>query len=183
MSSVRNKRAQHGGEHRAGLYSNQRGKPMIADERWSPFETAVAMITAPAWVLVYFARLGCRKVVEACRFCGNSPAGRVSAAQESRVARPSTFRRRPHCERRGFTWAVLVLHSGPHARTIRYVRPPPSRSLGAPHPWPRVQPPRVGGPEMRRRRQRRLACRSLPVASPSDKRGTPLSNWGGCRAR
>jgi hypothetical protein len=38
---------------------------MIADERWSPFETAVAMITAPAWVPVYFACLGCRKVVKA----------------------------------------------------------------------------------------------------------------------
>ena len=86
-------------------------------------------------------------------------------------------------EWRGFTWAVLASHSGPHARTIWYVRPLPSRSLGAPHPWPRVQLHQVAGPEMRRRRQRRLASRSLSVASPSDKRGTPLSNWGGCWAR
>ena len=38
---------------------------MIADDRWSPLETAVAMITAPAWVPVYFAWVGCRKAAEA----------------------------------------------------------------------------------------------------------------------
>jgi hypothetical protein len=86
-------------------------------------------------------------------------------------------------ERRGFTWAVQASHSGPHAGTIWYVRPLPSRSLGAPHPWPRVQPPRVAAHGMHRRRQRRLASRSLPVASRSDKRGTPLSNSGASRAR
>ena len=38
---------------------------MIADERDTPFETAVKMITAPAWVPLYFAWVGCRKAAEA----------------------------------------------------------------------------------------------------------------------
>jgi hypothetical protein len=38
---------------------------MIADDRETAFETAVKMITAPVWVPVYFAFLGCRKAVEA----------------------------------------------------------------------------------------------------------------------
>ena len=38
---------------------------MIADERDTPFETAVKMITAPAWVPVYFAWVGYRKAAEA----------------------------------------------------------------------------------------------------------------------
>jgi hypothetical protein len=33
----------------------------------TPFETAVAMITAPVWVPVYFVWVGCRKAVEAWR--------------------------------------------------------------------------------------------------------------------
>jgi len=86
-------------------------------------------------------------------------------------------------ERRGFTWAVQASHSGSHARTIWCVRLLPNRSLGAPHPSPRVQPPRVARFETRRRRQRRLASRFLLIASPSGKRGTPLSNWAAYRAR
>jgi hypothetical protein len=38
---------------------------MIADDRDTPFETAVKMITAPAWVPLYFAWVGCRKAAEA----------------------------------------------------------------------------------------------------------------------
>jgi hypothetical protein len=38
---------------------------MIADDRDTPFETAVKMITAPAWVPVYFAWVGCRKAAKA----------------------------------------------------------------------------------------------------------------------
>ena len=38
---------------------------MIADDEWSPLETAVAIIAAPAWVPVYFAWVGCRKAAEA----------------------------------------------------------------------------------------------------------------------
>jgi hypothetical protein len=38
---------------------------MIADERETAFETAVKMLTAPAWVPVYFAWVGCRKVATA----------------------------------------------------------------------------------------------------------------------
>ena len=49
----------------AGLYSNQRMDSTIADDRDTPFETAVKMITAPAWVPVYFAWVGCRKAAEA----------------------------------------------------------------------------------------------------------------------
>jgi hypothetical protein len=37
---------------------------MIADDRDTPFETAVKMITAPAWVPLYFAWVGCRKAAE-----------------------------------------------------------------------------------------------------------------------
>ena len=38
---------------------------MIADDEWSPLETAVQIIAAPAWVPVYFAWVGCRKAAEA----------------------------------------------------------------------------------------------------------------------
>ncbi len=38
---------------------------MIADERETPLEVAVKMITAPVWVPIYFAYVGCRKVAEA----------------------------------------------------------------------------------------------------------------------
>jgi hypothetical protein len=38
---------------------------MIADYEDTPFETAVKMITAPAWVPLYFAWVGCRKAAEA----------------------------------------------------------------------------------------------------------------------
>jgi hypothetical protein len=38
---------------------------MIADDRDTPFETAVKMITAPAWIPIYFAWVGCRKAAEA----------------------------------------------------------------------------------------------------------------------
>jgi hypothetical protein len=38
---------------------------MIADDRETAFETAVKMLTAPAWVPVYFAYLGCRKAAKA----------------------------------------------------------------------------------------------------------------------
>jgi hypothetical protein len=38
---------------------------MIADERETAFETAVKMLTAPAWVPIYFAWVGCRKAAKA----------------------------------------------------------------------------------------------------------------------
>jgi len=38
---------------------------MIADEREGPIETAFKMITAPVWVPIYFAYVGCRKLAEA----------------------------------------------------------------------------------------------------------------------
>ena len=38
---------------------------MIADDRETAFETAVKMLTAPAWVPVYFAWVGCRKAAKA----------------------------------------------------------------------------------------------------------------------
>jgi hypothetical protein len=38
---------------------------MIADERLSPFERAVAMVTAPVWVPIYFGYVGCRKAAKA----------------------------------------------------------------------------------------------------------------------
>ena len=38
---------------------------MIADERETAFETAVKMLTAPAWVPVYLAWVGCRKAAKA----------------------------------------------------------------------------------------------------------------------
>jgi len=38
---------------------------MIADDREGPIETALKMITAPAWVPLYFAWVGCRKAAEA----------------------------------------------------------------------------------------------------------------------
>ena len=38
---------------------------MIADDRESPLEIAVKMLTAPVWVPIYFAYLGCRKATEA----------------------------------------------------------------------------------------------------------------------
>jgi hypothetical protein len=38
---------------------------MIANDRESPLEVAVKMITAPVWVPIYFAWVGCRKAAEA----------------------------------------------------------------------------------------------------------------------
>ena len=38
---------------------------MIADYEDTAFEAAVKLITAPAWVPLYFAWVGCRKAVEA----------------------------------------------------------------------------------------------------------------------
>jgi hypothetical protein len=38
---------------------------MIADESEGPIEIAFKMLTAPAWVPVYFAWVGCRKVAKA----------------------------------------------------------------------------------------------------------------------
>ena len=38
---------------------------MIADEREGPIETAFKMLTAPVWVPIYFAYVGCRKLAEA----------------------------------------------------------------------------------------------------------------------
>ena len=38
---------------------------MIADEREGPIETAFKMITAPVWVPIYLAYVGCRKLAEA----------------------------------------------------------------------------------------------------------------------
>jgi hypothetical protein len=38
---------------------------MIADDRDSPFETVLKVVTAPAWVPVYFAWVGCCKAAEA----------------------------------------------------------------------------------------------------------------------
>ena len=38
---------------------------MIADNREGPLEVAVKMITAPVWVPIYFAYVGCRKAAEA----------------------------------------------------------------------------------------------------------------------
>ena len=33
---------------------------MIANDKESPLEVAVKMFTAPVWVPIYFARVGCR---------------------------------------------------------------------------------------------------------------------------
>ena len=38
---------------------------MIADDREGPIETALKMITAPVWVPIYLAYVGCRKLAEA----------------------------------------------------------------------------------------------------------------------
>ena len=38
---------------------------MIANDKESPLEVAVKMITAPDWVPIYFAYVGCRKAAEA----------------------------------------------------------------------------------------------------------------------
>lgn len=38
---------------------------MIADDRCGPLETAIKMITAPAWVPIYFGVLGCRWLYQA----------------------------------------------------------------------------------------------------------------------
>ncbi len=38
---------------------------MIADNRETAFEVAVKMITAPVWVPIYLAYVGCRRVAEA----------------------------------------------------------------------------------------------------------------------
>ena len=38
---------------------------MIADESEGPIETAFKMMTAPVWVPIYFAYVGCRKLAEA----------------------------------------------------------------------------------------------------------------------
>ena len=38
---------------------------MIANDKQSPLEVAVKMITAPVWVPIYFAYVGCRKAAEA----------------------------------------------------------------------------------------------------------------------
>jgi hypothetical protein len=37
---------------------------MIADDRETTLEVALKLITAPAWVPLYFARVGCRKAAE-----------------------------------------------------------------------------------------------------------------------
>lgn len=38
---------------------------MIADDRWSPFEAAVAMITSPVWVPIYLIGVGLGKLGKA----------------------------------------------------------------------------------------------------------------------
>ena len=38
---------------------------MIADDRETKLEVALKLITAPAWVPIYFAYVGCRRVAEA----------------------------------------------------------------------------------------------------------------------
>ena len=38
---------------------------MIANDKQSPLEVAVKMITAPVWLPIYFAYTGCRRLAEA----------------------------------------------------------------------------------------------------------------------
>jgi hypothetical protein len=38
---------------------------MIADDREGPIETALKVVTAPVWVPIYLAYVGCRKLAEA----------------------------------------------------------------------------------------------------------------------
>jgi hypothetical protein len=38
---------------------------MIANDKQSPLEVAVKMITAPVWLPIYFAYAGCRRLAEA----------------------------------------------------------------------------------------------------------------------
>ena len=61
---VRNNRAQHG-EWITGPGSDDMGLAIIANGKESPVEVAVKMITAPVWVPIYFAYVGCRKAAEA----------------------------------------------------------------------------------------------------------------------
>ena len=54
----------------AQILSDQLGIPfecirMVEGDSDGPFGTAVKMITAPAWLPLYFARVGCRKAAEA----------------------------------------------------------------------------------------------------------------------
>ena len=65
---------------------------MIANDRETPLEVAVKMITAPVWVPVYFAYLGCRKSVEAWsrRMPKLQPRQEVLAPQAPQVWMPQT---------------------------------------------------------------------------------------------
>ena len=62
---------------------------MIADERETPFETAVKMITAPAWVPLYFAWVGCRKAAEVWSRRKAKPVEQVEVLQPVPTWQPS----------------------------------------------------------------------------------------------
>jgi hypothetical protein len=73
----------------AGLYSNQRSDPLIADDRETPFEVALKLITAPVWLPIYFAYEGWRRVAEARVKLKAKPMGPKihSPVQPSRIPR------------------------------------------------------------------------------------------------
>ncbi len=78
---------------------------MIADDRETTFEAALKLITAPVWVPIYFAYLGCRRVAEA------RARGKARAVERERpLAQPA---RVPRTEGERAVYAALVLAGGP----------------------------------------------------------------------
>ena len=79
---------------------------MIADDRETPFEAALKLITAPVWVPIYFAYVGCRRVAEA----------RVKLKAKPLVPEipsPSQPSRIPSTDIERAVYAALVIAGGP----------------------------------------------------------------------
>jgi len=61
---------------------------MIADNREGPIETALKMLTAPVWVPIYLAYVGCHKLAEA-RSSRKKPVEQVEVLQPVPTWQPS----------------------------------------------------------------------------------------------
>ena len=81
---------------------------MIADESEGPIETAFKMMTAPVWVPIYFAYVGCHKLAEAWSRRKPRPVEQVEVLQPMPTWQPIL---RTEVERA--VYAALVLAGEP----------------------------------------------------------------------
>ena len=79
---------------------------MIANDKESPLEVAVKMITAPVWVPIYFAWVGCRKVVKAW------PRRKPKPIKQE-ILPPATTAWMPKTESERTVYAALILAGEP----------------------------------------------------------------------